>query len=135
MAAKKVNYRTVHKSVWDACKAFPTGHYREALALIYLESGPLAHWTGLYPAATVDIAEHTRLTVQEVEAAIVNLERWGLIVYDHDRQLVYVKGMLVRQLKGDPNECHQVGINRHLEAFADCSPAVSAFNAAATDRV
>jgi hypothetical protein len=131
----KGKFRIVDKSIWAACKAFPAGHHREALVWLYFESGPTAHWTGLYPAPIVDIAEHTRLTVEEVRAAIANLERWGVIVYDKERQLVCVKGMVRRQLQGGPNQKHQEGIDRHLEAFAEDSPAVAAFTAERPDRV
>lgn len=126
----KGRFRVVEKSVWADCRAFPEGGYREVLVFLYFESGPVAHWTGLYPAPIVDIAEHTRLNVEDVRAAIVNLERWGVIVYDKERQLVCVKGMLGRQLQGGPNEKHQRGMARHIEAFAGSSPAAEAFNTA-----
>ncbi|MHB8939865.1 MAG: hypothetical protein ACYC7K_00465 [Desulfobacteria bacterium] len=126
----KGKFRIVDKSVWATCKALPAGHHREALVFLYFESGPTAHWTGLYPAPIVDISEHTRLTVEDVRAAIANLERWKVIVYDKERQLVCVRGMPERQLQGGPNAAHRKGIDRHLEAFAPGSPAVEAFNGA-----
>ncbi len=124
---KEKPFRVASKTVWDAIKVFPGGCHRDALVFLYFETGPVTNWTGLYSAPPVDIAEYTRLTVEEVKASITNLERWGVIVYDHDRQLVFVSGLLNRQMRKAPNKSQAKGICRHVKEFAENSPAVIAF--------
>ncbi len=125
---QKGQFRIADKSVWDACKDSPEGHFHEALVLLYLETGPVTNWTGLFAAPPVDIATYTRLPIQGVNAAIKELERRGLIVYDRERQLVYVKGLLLRQMKDiGPTEQQAIGIFRHVKQYSEASPAVIAF--------
>ena len=106
---------------------FGLGRHKEALVFLYFETGPVTTWTGLFPAPIVDIAKFTCLTVREVLDAINTLSGWGLIVYDHDRQLVCVKGLLLRQARYRPNEDQVTGIVRHVEEMPEDSPAVIAF--------
>jgi hypothetical protein len=63
----------------------------------------------------------------EVQLAIMNLNEWGYIVYDFDRRVVFVKGLLFRQAKFKPNWKQATGIIRHLEKFSENSAALQAF--------
>ena len=102
--------------------------HREAFVFLYLETGPHSNYTGLFQAPIVDIAKYTRLTDTEVIRAIDRLSEWGWIVYDKDRQMVFVKGMLQRQLgTSTPNADNTKGIVYHVERMPEESPAVEAF--------
>ena len=125
---KKGSFRLVHRNVWETVSKFGEGYHREALVIMYLETGPHSNYTGLFHASIVDISNYTCLTVQEVLQAIDNLSGWGLIVYDKDRQMVFVKGMLQRQLgTSTPNADNMKGVFYHIERMPEESLAVEAF--------
>ena len=124
---KRDKFRVVREAVWETLKKFPKGHHKEAIVLLYLEAGPTTDWTGLFSAPAVDIAYATGLDAVEVELAITNLNKWGHIVYDFDRRLVFVKGLLFRQAKFRPNYKQAIGIIRHVGNFSEISPATKAF--------
>ena len=127
-ALKKGTFRLVHRTVWEDLATFGKGNHREVVVLLYLETGPHSNYTGLFQAPVVDIARYTCLTVAEVHKAIENLLRLGWIVYDGDRQMVFVKGMLQRQLgTKTPNEDNLKGVIFHVERMPEESPAVEAF--------
>jgi hypothetical protein len=58
----------------------------DRLVYLYLEAGPLSHYTGLFQIHLVDIAEYAGLSAKEVLQALDRLSGWGLIVYDPSRQ-------------------------------------------------
>lgn len=127
-ALKKGSFRLVHRNLWEAFAKFGKGHHREAFVFLYLETGPHSNYTGLFQAPLVDIARYTSMTNAEVIDAIDNLSRWGWIVYDKDRQMVFVPGMLQRQLgTKTPNEDNLKGVIFHVERLPEESPAVEAF--------
>lgn len=127
-ALKKGSFRLVHRNVWENLAKFGKGNYREALAFLYLETGPHSNYTGLFQAPLVDIAKYTSMTNAETVQAIGNLSRAGWIVYDQDRQMVFVKGMLQRQLgTSTPNEDNTKGVLYHVERMPEESPAVESF--------
>jgi hypothetical protein len=127
-ALKKGSFRLVHRNIWEALAKFGKGNHREAIVFLYLETGPHSNYTGLFQAPLIDIAKYTCLTIAEVLQAIDNLSRWGWIVYDKDRQMVFVKGMLFRQLgTTTPNEDNLKGVIFHVERMPEESPAVEAF--------
>lgn len=120
-------FRIARKSVWDTCKELPAGAFHLAFVLHFFETGPMVNWSGLYLAPPVDIAIFTRLPIEAVNAAIDGLERRELITYDKARQLVYVKGLLARQMPRRLSENQARGLVRRVKEFADDSPAVKAF--------
>ena len=125
---KKGTFRLTHRDVWEALSKLGEGKHREAIVFLYLETGPHSNYTGLFQAPLVDIARYTSLTKREVLGAIGNLSRLGLIVYDKGRQLVFVKGMLQRQLGTSTlNEDNTKGVVYHVERMPEESPAVQSF--------
>jgi len=127
-ALKKGSFRLVHRTVWEELAKFGKGNHREALVFLYLETGPHSNYTGLFQAPLVDIAKYTCLTVAEVLQVVDALSRGSWIVYDKDRQMVFVKGMLQRQLgTSTPNEDNTKGVIYHVERMPEESPAVEAF--------
>ena len=127
-AHKKGSFRIAHRSVWEMFTKFGKDTHPEAIVYLYLETGPHSIYTGLFQAPIVDISKYTCLTVPEVVQAIDNLSRWGLIVYDNDRQMVFVKGMLQRQLgTSTPNADNTKGVFYHVERMPEGSSAVEAF--------
>lgn len=126
-AHKKGTYRILLTSVWNMFRK-TSATPADRLVFMYLEAGPRSHYTGLFQVHLVDIAEYTGLSDKEVLQALEKLARWELIVYDPSRQLVFVKGMLQRQLgTSTPNENNVTGIVYYVERMAEDSPAVTSF--------
>ena len=131
---KKGSFRPIHRTVWEMFPKLGMDAHREAIVYLYLESGPHSHYTGIFTAPVVDIAKYTCMTSAEVIQAIDILSRRGLIVYDKERQMVFVKGMPQRQLgTATPNEDNVKGIVYHVERMPEESPAVEAFRTANSD--
>ena len=121
-------FRAVYKSAWQTAKALHKDHHhREAGVLVYLESAPEGNFAGVFYVAVGEIARATGLDAMEVQIAITNLKKMGLIVYDFDRRIAYVKGLLIRQLGGRPNVKHVKGVINILDGLPEESPAVQAF--------
>lgn len=123
----KGSFRTLHRTVWEMFLKLGGISLRERMVFLYFEGGPFTHWSGLFAASIVDIVRFTGLDDKEVHQAIVNLSRLGMIVFDFDRQMVFVKGLLIRQLGYSPNEKQALGIVRHVEELPGDSPAVRGF--------
>lgn len=125
---EKPGCRVVRRGWWNTILTLPGCTQQESHLLVYLETTHLALWTGLYPISPKDISRHTCMPVEEVLAAIDGVCRRGLIVYDGDRQLVYVRGLMLRQLGVDmPNKNQIEGLVRIIERMEEDSCAVRAF--------
>lgn len=130
MTLKKGSFRMVHRSWWRGCRANRI-RGNPLLVLLAVETGPWGegHYTGCFRLGIYDIADYTGLTEAEVSKSIAFLERIGVIVFDRDRQVVYVKGMLARQSPNFATNGNNVlqGIVNHIDRMPEGSPAVSAF--------
>lgn len=124
---KKGTFRILKTSVWNMFRK-TTATPADRFVYICLEAGPHAHYTGLFQVHLVDIAEFTGMSEKEVRQALDRLSGWKLIVYDPSRQMVFVRGMLQRQLgTSTPHENNVAGIVYYVERMAEDSPAVLAF--------
>jgi|GEM_PF-2853359 len=124
---KRGSYRILETAVWNTFRR-TSASPADRLVFMYLEAGPPSHYTGLFQVHLVDVAEYTGLSQKEVLQSLDKLSEWGLIVYDPSRQLIFVRGMLQRQLgTSTPNENNVAGIVYYVERMAAESPAVEAF--------
>ena len=122
----KPGFRVVMRNWWSTIATGCTE--RENHILIYLETTNLAHWTGLYTISPKDISRQTSMPIKDVLPTIDGLCGRSKIVWDGDRQLVYVRGFMLRQLGVDvPNQNQVEGLVRIIERMPDDSPAVKAF--------
>ena len=131
MATPKVQkgtYRMAHTNFWKVIRKFGKDAHQEALVMLHLETGPLAHYSGLYQISIHDIAAYCCMSLKDAENAIHGLSNRGLIVWDETRQLVYVRNMAYRQLgRNELNAKDITGICYHAERMPEDSPAVQAF--------
>ena len=124
-----MGYRSSTARFWAGIKG--KNLTKEALILaLYVELYHSAHFTGLYHLAVVDIQLNTGLTEGEIRGAMEELEREGIAIFDRQRTIVFVPGMMLRQLGAEKkiNAKQQKGVVRHLEGFSPESPPVLAFN-------
>lgn len=125
---KKGSFRMAHKNLWRMIRGLGKEAHREALVMLFLETSPLAHYTGLYQTSIYDGAAYCCMSPKEVENALHGLAKRGLIVYDDHRQFVYVRGMAARQLgTNEFNDKNLQGIAYYAERLPEDSPAVQAF--------
>jgi len=123
---KKGSYGVVHNNVW---KMFPKQLLTtdERIVFLFLDTGPLVGWEGLYYISVHDIAHYTGLSAEAVTLAIASLSRRGLIVYDEIRSLMFVSGMIPRRLGTTPNDKQAMGISFFAGRMPEDSPATRAF--------
>jgi len=125
---KPGSFRLLHGGIYKVLAKLPPEQHREHRVYLYLEAGPNSHYSGLFHAFPADISKYTLVPIKEVPGTLRNLEKMGWIVYDKDRQLVHVCGMLKRQLGAtELNEDNQKGIVYYIERMPENSPAVLAF--------
>jgi hypothetical protein len=128
MKFKAGSFRLLHGGVYKMLSKFSPEQHREHRAFIYLEAGPNSHYSGLFHAFPADISRNTLIPAREVSDVLRNLQRIGLIVFDEDRQLVHVRGMLKRQLGTQTlNDDNAAGIVYYTERMPEESPAVLSF--------
>lgn len=130
MALKNGSFRMLHRNHW---RSFRKNKIRREtlLALIAIETGPWGegHYTGCFQLGIYDIMDYTGLTEKEVSHAIDILERHGGIVFDRERHVMYVHGMLERQCPNYAANGNNIiqGIANHIERMPEGSRAVAAF--------
>jgi hypothetical protein len=129
MKFKAGSFRLLHGGIYKMLSTtLAPEQHREHRVFLYLEAGPNSHYSGLFHAFPADIAKYTLVPVREVPGVLRNLERIGLIVFDEDRQLVHVRGMLKRQLGTQTlNDDNAAGIVHYTERMPDDSSAVLSF--------
>lgn len=128
MKFKAGSFRLLHSGVYKVLSTFSPEQHREHRVFIYLEAGPNSHYSGLFHAFPADISKNTLVPIREVPDVLRNLQRIGLIVFDEDRQLVHVRGMLKRQLGTQTlNDDNAAGIVHYTERMPEESPAVLSF--------
>lgn len=129
MALKKGSFRMMHRNQWRWCRANKI-RGNTLLVLLAIETGPwgAGQYTGLFHLAIYDISDYTGLTEKEVDRAIDQLERPGVIVYDRRQQVVFVRGMLPRQSPSfASSENNLQGVSNHVERMPEGSLAVLEF--------
>ena len=101
----------------------------DALLLgLFAELGPTAHYSGLYFLPLPDICEQTGLRESAVLAAMDELERAGVVIFDRSRMLVFVPGMMLRQLLLPVLNAKQTkGVLAYVERLPRSSPLLRAF--------
>lgn len=119
----------MHRNQWRWCRANKI-RGNTLLVLLAIETGPwgAGQYTGLFHLAIYDIADYTGLTEKEVDRAIDQLERLGVIVYDRRQQVIFVRGMLPRQSPSfASSENNLQGVSNHVERMPEGSLAVLEF--------
>jgi hypothetical protein len=126
---KAGTFRLLHGGVYKVLATFAPEEHREHRAFTYLEAGPNSHYSGLFFAFPADISKYTLVPIKEVPGVLRNLEKKkGLIVFDEERWLVHVKGMLKRQLGTQTlNDDNAAGIVHYTERMPDDSRALISF--------
>ncbi len=129
MKLKKGSFRMVHRNFWRWCRASKI-RGNTLLILLAIETGPwgAGQYTGCFRLGIYDLMDFTGLNHAEVSRAVDSLERCGAIVFDKDRQAVYVHGMLERQCPNFASSENTLqGIVNHIERMPEDSRAISAF--------
>jgi len=103
--------------------------YRQALklgnvafkVLLYCETGPESHRTGLFYVAAATVAAAVNDETEHVETAFDDLERIGLLMRDADAGLVYLPGQAARQYAWKdvpkPSDYRVIEARRHVASL------------------
>ena len=103
--------------------------YRQALklgnvafkVLLYCETGPESHRTGLFYVAAATVAAAVNDETEHVETAFDDLERIGLLMRDADAGLVYLPGQAARQYAWKdapkPSDHRVIEARRHVASL------------------
>jgi hypothetical protein len=114
-----VSYKQIHETFWtdpDVKKYKPMVRYLFA----YLITGPHAHYSGIYYLPLVYIENETGLSKKDIEAHLSFLQEKGHVIYDHHREVVFVKSEMIYQSDNQRdgrvilNEKHITGIKKHF---------------------
>ena len=125
-----MSFRVLRPETWSLLQRWGL-RSKERLAFLFLEAGPLTHFSGLFSCPLVDLAVGAGISEREAQTAIAKLTTSGLVVFDSARFLVFVPGLVERQLGTERfNVKHRAGMLAHVIHLSKDSPAVRAFFAA-----
>lgn len=106
-------YRQIHTKIWSS-PDFQALSPNAKLVFIYTFSNDHRNEACLYRITPKTIANETELTVEEIKAALEEIEAQGMIKYDPERYLMWVINA-VRYQKISPNEV--TAIQNNLAAY------------------
>ena len=109
-------YRTVETRIWKDPKI------REAstdgkLFFLYLITNDYTHISGIYCLPLVIASQETSMPPRKIKIAYRYLIHKGMIEYDEELEIVWVKTMFSKQSRG---EKHQIAAARHIETLHGC---------------
>lgn len=104
-------YRVIDSKLWTDGKVKKLRFETKAF-FIYLITCPESHSSGIFYLAIPTMTHHTGLSTKEVNKHLRLLQSSGMVVYDYDNDMVWVKNML-RHFQGKSKQ-YLKSVGKHL---------------------